>query len=113
MSWRTRANCKGMDPELFVAEPSKVDKANLRYQRREAAAALAVCEGCEVVAECLNDALAAPVGWDLGVRGGLVASERVRIRLRRGEPVRGAGSRTRALARADALRAGKQREVAG
>lgn len=43
-SWRERANCRGIDPELFF--PGKGDNVTVR-------AAKAVCAGCEVRDECL------------------------------------------------------------
>ncbi len=67
-SWVLRANCVGIDAELFFpdrGEPTRHAKA--------------VCAGCEVRAECLDYAL--ETGKMLGVWGG--TSERERRSLRR------------------------------
>ena len=67
-SWVLRANCVGIDAELFFpdrGEPTRHAKA--------------VCAGCEVRAECLDYAL--ETGQKFGVWGG--TSERERRALRR------------------------------
>jgi WhiB family redox-sensing transcriptional regulator len=67
-SWVLRANCVGIDAELFFpdrGEPTRHAKA--------------VCAGCEVRAECLDYAL--ETGQKFGVWGG--TSERERRSLRR------------------------------
>jgi WhiB family redox-sensing transcriptional regulator len=79
--WQERANCLGVDPDLFFPERGA--------STREAKA---VCGGCEVKADCLEYAL--DNGEKFGIWGGL--SERERRRLRR----------QRALARRAAASAG-------
>jgi WhiB family redox-sensing transcriptional regulator len=67
-AWQQRANCMGVDPDLFFPERGA--------STREAKA---VCRGCVVREECLEYALAH--GEKFGIWGGL--SERERRRLRR------------------------------
>ncbi len=50
MDWTAKANCRGVDPELFHPERG-TDPADV-------AAAKAVCAGCEVREPCLEEALA-------------------------------------------------------
>ena len=66
--WRDRANCRGVDPDLFFPERGEPTRD-----------AKAVCQGCTVWWPCLVDALAR--GEKHGIWGGL--SERERRRLRR------------------------------
>jgi WhiB family redox-sensing transcriptional regulator len=66
--WQERANCLGVDPDLFFPERGA--------STREAKS---VCAGCEVRLECLEYAL--DNGEKFGIWGGL--SERERRRLRR------------------------------
>ena len=75
--WQLAANCLGVDPDLFFPERGASTKE-----------AKAVCQGCEVRADCLEYALAN--GEKFGIWGGLSERERRRIR------------RQRALARAAA-----------
>ena len=93
--WRTRAACRSVDPELFfpTAETGPVHDAQV-------AGAKAVCAGCPVRAECLDEAL---VRIPEGIAGG--TDPRGRRRLRRPRRSR------HPLARAEA-RCG-QREAAG
>jgi WhiB family redox-sensing transcriptional regulator len=66
-----------LDPDQWFPVSSEAGKA-----RREAAAALAVCNSCPVRAECLALSLQ---HWEIGqhgVWGGLVAPERARLRRR-------------------------------
>ena len=66
--WQTRANCMGVDPDLFFPERGQ--------STREAKE---VCKGCVVREDCLEYALAN--GEKFGIWGGM--SERERRRLRR------------------------------
>ncbi len=66
--WQTRANCMGVDPDLFFPERGQ--------STREAKE---VCRGCVVREDCLEYALAN--GEKFGIWGGM--SERERRRLRR------------------------------
>lgn len=75
--WQERANCLGVDPDLFFPERGA--------STREAKA---VCRGCEVRLECLEYALGH--GEKFGIWGGLSERERRRVRreraLRRRKP---------------------------
>ena len=66
--WQERANCLGVDPDLFFPERGA--------STREAKS---VCSNCEVRVDCLEYALVN--GEKFGIWGGL--SERERRRLRR------------------------------
>src|SRR5688572_17051637 len=66
--WQTRANCMGVDPDLFFPERGQ--------STREAKE---VCRGCVVREDCVEYALAN--GEKFGIWGGM--SERERRRLRR------------------------------
>jgi WhiB family redox-sensing transcriptional regulator len=68
--WQERANCLGVDPDLFFPERGA--------STREAKA---VCRGCEVRVECLEYALAN--GEKFGIWGGMSERERRRIRRQR------------------------------
>ncbi len=68
--WQERANCLGVDPDLFFPERGA--------STREAKA---VCKGCEVRGECLEYALAH--GEKFGIWGGLSERERRRVRRQR------------------------------
>lgn len=67
--WRAHAACRGLNPELFF--PGKGEKAD---------EAIAVCEACPVTHECIAEGLALPSGADMGIRGGLYASQRRELR---------------------------------
>jgi WhiB family redox-sensing transcriptional regulator len=67
-TWQTKANCMGVDPDLFFPERG----ASTREAKE-------VCRGCVVREDCLEYALAN--GETVGLWGGL--SERERRRLRR------------------------------
>jgi WhiB family redox-sensing transcriptional regulator len=66
--WQARANCMGVDPDLFFPERGASTKE-----------AKEVCRGCVVQADCLEFALVN--GEKFGIWGGM--SERERRRLRR------------------------------
>jgi hypothetical protein len=85
--WRARAACRGVDPELFfpAAERGPVRAVQV-------AAAKAVCAGCPVRAECLDEALAR---IPYGIAGGLTENERRRLRTH--------GGRTRVATGQDGL----------
>jgi WhiB family redox-sensing transcriptional regulator len=68
--WQERANCLGVDPDLFFPERGA--------STREAKA---VCRGCEVRVECLEYAL--EHGEKFGIWGGLSERERRRVRRQR------------------------------
>jgi WhiB family redox-sensing transcriptional regulator len=65
--WQSRANCMGVDPDLFFPERG----ASTREAKE-------VCRGCVVREDCLEYALAN--GEKFGIWGGLSERERRRIR---------------------------------
>jgi WhiB family redox-sensing transcriptional regulator len=69
-AWQARANCAGVDPELFFPERG--------VSTREAKA---VCRGCVVREECLEYALVHAEKF--GIWGGLSERERRELRRRR------------------------------
>ena len=77
--WQERANCIGVDPDLFFPERGA--------STREAKA---VCRGCEVRDDCLEYALAN--GEKFGIWGGLSERERRRVRRQRALERRGTAS---------------------
>lgn len=77
--WQERANCLGVDPDLFFPERGA--------STREAKA---VCRGCEVRDDCLEYALAN--GEKFGIWGGLSERERRRVRRQRALERRGTAS---------------------
>lgn len=81
--WRARAACAGTpDPEMFFP----VNEAGGNpVDARLIDAAKAVCNGCPVVAECLEWAL--DNRCTHGVWGGLTGEERARVIKRGGRPV--------------------------
>ncbi|HXY43360.1 MAG TPA: WhiB family transcriptional regulator [Acidimicrobiales bacterium] len=66
-SWQTRANCMGVDPDLFFPERG----ASTREAKE-------VCRGCVVREDCLNYAIAN--GEKFGIWGGMSERERRRVR---------------------------------
>jgi WhiB family redox-sensing transcriptional regulator len=74
--WQERANCLGVDPDLFFPERGASTKE-----------AKSVCNGCEVRMECLEYALRH--GEKFGIWGGMSERERRRIRRQRALARRG------------------------
>ena len=75
VDWK-RANCRGMDPNLFFpyrGEPTELAKS--------------VCAGCVIRSDCLEYALAHE---GRGIWGGV--AERTRRKMRRGRPVETPGA---------------------
>jgi WhiB family transcriptional regulator, redox-sensing transcriptional regulator len=77
--WQERANCLGVDPDLFFPERGASTKE-----------AKAVRGGCEVKTECLEYALRH--GEKFGIWGGMSERERRRIRRQRALARRGLAS---------------------
>ena len=69
--WRAQAACRNTDPETFFP----VGEGGPAYEL-QVAAAKAVCAGCPVQDECLDEALARIPG---GIAGGLTPAERRRL----------------------------------
>lgn len=68
--WQQRANCRGLDPEMFFPE-----------RGASTSEAKAVCSACDVRSECLEYALASNIAE--GIWGGESARERRAIKRRR------------------------------
>jgi WhiB family redox-sensing transcriptional regulator len=75
-AWYAQAACRGRDPNLWHAAED-AGKSSIAGQRKAHAEALAVCDSCPVVDDCLQYALAQPERH--GVWGGLVPAERRRL----------------------------------
>jgi WhiB family redox-sensing transcriptional regulator len=67
VSWQLKANCLGVDPDLFFPERGASTKE-----------AKEVCRGCVVKQECLEFAIAH--GEKFGIWGGMSERERRKIR---------------------------------
>jgi len=78
-SWQERANCMGVDPDLFFPERG----ASTREAKE-------VCRGCVVQDDCLEYAIAN--GEKFGIWGGLSERERRRVRRQRAMQRRPAAS---------------------
>lgn len=78
LSWQEKANCRGVNPDLFFPERGASTKE-----------AKAVCAGCEVKDECLEFALR--MGEKFGIWGEKSERERRRIRASRAQARRLAG----------------------
>ena len=65
--WQFRANCMGVDPELFFPE-----RGSSTREAKE------VCHGCVVREDCLDFAIAN--GEKFGIWGGMSERERRRVR---------------------------------
>lgn len=82
-AWRDSAACAGRDDIDWFPEPStrgpRSAQADRTY-RQKVNAAKAVCCGCEVRRPCLEAALATPVYFDHGIRGGTSHGQRQRMR---------------------------------
>ncbi len=65
--WQTRANCMGVDPDLFFPE-----RGSSTREAKE------VCRGCVVQEDCLEFAIAN--GEKFGIWGGMSERERRRVR---------------------------------
>lgn len=65
MSWRTKANCRNADVNIFFSKRTSADGE----------CALALCDSCTVRDECLQDAMRTET-IRVGIRGGLTSYER-------------------------------------
>jgi len=63
VTWHQEANCLGVDPEVFY--PERGDMAAFRT-------AVAICKGCPVIEQCLEENMAEKDG----IFGGLSANQR-------------------------------------
>jgi hypothetical protein len=104
--WRSRAACRDRDGELFFpsAEAGPARAA-------QEAAAKAVCSGCPVRTECLDEALAR---IPYGIAGGLTEQERHQLRTTRTRTRTGsAGAGSRGAHRAPLRTSHPQQPLAG
>jgi DNA-binding CsgD family transcriptional regulator len=67
--WMDAAACTRVDPELFFSDTDDDRKA-----------AIKICQGCPVLAQCRADTLATDLSTPIGVRAGLTGSQRRRSR---------------------------------
>ncbi len=79
LAWQEKANCMGVDPDLFFPERG----ASTREAKE-------VCRGCVVQMDCLEYALAN--GEKFGIWGGMSERERRRIRRARALARRSSGA---------------------
>jgi WhiB family redox-sensing transcriptional regulator len=63
VTWHAQANCLGVDPEVFY--PERGDMAAFRT-------AVAICQGCPVIEQCLEENMAEKDG----IFGGLSGNQR-------------------------------------
>ena len=84
-TWQSRANCMGVDPDLFFPE-----RGSSTREAKE------VCRGCVVRDDCLEFAIAN--GEKFGIWGGMSERERRRVRRARVLASRSAAA-SRAMAR--------------
>jgi len=73
-SWRSRAECLKVNPEMFFPVPSE----STHIGRREREEAKKVCQRCSVREQCLAYAL--KNNEDHGVWGGMTEGERRRLK---------------------------------
>lgn len=85
--WRSRAACKGVDPELFFSSDLVENKQE--KDDREATAK-AICLQCDSKEECLEYAIKA--GERYGIWGGLSEQERRTLQRRRNAEARASRS---------------------
>jgi WhiB family redox-sensing transcriptional regulator len=81
LPWQARAACASVDPELFWPATDATPAGQAQIRR-----AIAVCDRCPVVSECLQEALASPFGQH-GVWAGMTEDERTYLLRRRPELV--------------------------
>ena len=83
--WAENAACRGMDPDIFFPIEARL-AARSRNPRRPDPYELAraICAGCQVRQDCLDETLALPWSEDLaGMFGGMTPRERVPVRAER------------------------------
>lgn len=79
LSWYERAECRGMDPDMFfpLGSTAVEDVAKIKCAK-------AACARCPVRGECLNSAIDAWLRYGkFGIWGGLTEDERAAERRRR------------------------------
>lgn len=87
--WTERAACRGMDPDIFFPIDDRQPARGKAPRRDVYAAARAICDGCEVRQDCLDESLSLPWSEDrAGMFGGLTPRERVPMRAQRNREAR-------------------------
>jgi len=77
--WQVYAACRGHEPELWFADSKDLVSQGDRERAKT------ICRTCPVKAACLAAVLTLPPAQDAhGIRGGLDAKERARLRRRKG-----------------------------
>ena len=77
MTWRDRAACRGINPEIFYPHAGS---PRGRVTKASKALALSLCAECGVVTPCLDFALSTPLNQDFGIWGGTTAGQRDKMR---------------------------------
>ena len=81
MSWRESASCIGHDPDLWFAGLDTDTPSHTAADRENTRRAIAICAGCPVQTECLEDAIGMGAAGDVaGIRGGVTVDARRRVR---------------------------------
>lgn len=95
--WKTRTACDGLDVPTGRVSDDGMDTETVFHpiQGGSTRQAKAICAGCPVRAECLEEALDMPTTEDHGVRGGTVPRERIALRVARGARCPDCGEPTR------------------
>ena len=83
--WAENAACRGMSPDVFFPIEYRLTGRSRDPRRPDPyARARAICEGCEVRGDCLDESLSLPWSEDrAGMFGGLTPRERVPLRAQR------------------------------
>ena len=76
--WQYEGACRGTDPESFFLDPNQRGSS----KRKKELAAIAICNTCPVIKQCLEHSLKVPEKY--GVWGGLTEEQRYTIVKRRG-----------------------------
>lgn len=71
--WRGRAQCRGIDPDIFVHPDGERGAARRRRERM----AKQICAGCPVLQQCVQYSIAAAEPF--GTWGGITENERFSI----------------------------------
>jgi WhiB family redox-sensing transcriptional regulator len=81
-AWKTDAQCRGHDPELWFSKHDGERRGSKAVQARDLEAK-AICLDCPVVSECLSYAIALDLRY--GTWGGFTEGERAKLTGRRPE----------------------------
>jgi len=73
--WRKKANCKGVDPDIFFSNTNVQIRQSDRLQHE--GLAKRICSACVVRQDCLEFAI---INQESGIWGGTTEDERRRLR---------------------------------